>query len=29
MLTDVDPPGSRELHLLRQVLDPRGLYLRS
>ncbi len=25
----VDPPTDRELHLLRDVLDPRGLYLRS
>jgi hypothetical protein len=28
-LRDVDPPGDRELTLLREVLDPRGLYLRS
>jgi glutaconate CoA-transferase subunit B len=24
----VDPPGDRELHLLRQVLDPKRLYLK-
>jgi glutaconate CoA-transferase subunit B len=28
-LLDLDPPGARELRLLRDVLDPNGLYLRS
>lgn len=28
-LRDVDPPKDQELTLLREVLDPRGLYLRS
>jgi glutaconate CoA-transferase, subunit B len=28
-LADVGPPDDRELRLLREVLDPRGLYLRS
>jgi glutaconate CoA-transferase subunit B len=28
-LVDVDPPGGEELRLLRDVLDPQGLYLRS
>jgi glutaconate CoA-transferase subunit B len=28
-LRDVDPPTDRELTLLSEVLDPRGLYLRS
>jgi glutaconate CoA-transferase subunit B len=26
---EVEPPGPEELRLLREVLDPRGLYLRS
>jgi glutaconate CoA-transferase subunit B len=29
VLHDVDPPGSDELTLMREALDPRGLYLRS
>jgi glutaconate CoA-transferase subunit B len=28
-LRTIDPPGAEELRLLRDVLDPRGLYLRS
>lgn len=28
-LPEVEPPGQEELRLLREVLDPRGLYLRS
>jgi glutaconate CoA-transferase subunit B len=28
-LSAVDPPGAAELRLLREVLDPRGLYLGS
>jgi glutaconate CoA-transferase subunit B len=28
-LTTVDPPGERELHLLRDVLDPKRLFLKS
>jgi glutaconate CoA-transferase subunit B len=28
-LLDVDPPEAEELRLLREVLDPNGLYLRS
>jgi glutaconate CoA-transferase subunit B len=28
-LREVEPPGQEELRLLREVLDPRGLYLRS
>ena len=28
-LPAVDPPSARHLQLLREVLDPRGLYLRS
>jgi glutaconate CoA-transferase subunit B len=27
-LTEVDPPSSQELHLLREVLDPKRLYLK-
>jgi glutaconate CoA-transferase subunit B len=27
-LARMDPPTERELHLLREVLDPQGLYLR-
>jgi glutaconate CoA-transferase subunit B len=29
VLHDVEPPGTEELTLLREALDPRGLYLRS
>jgi hypothetical protein len=28
-LHEVEPPRSEDLRLLRDVLDPRGLYLRS